>query len=313
LLQTRYDSAAITGFITGLRDATYIAAQPAVVSSLDGEVTSRSVGKNGQVISVEEGTKLFVDMLKKQGVSVEIPLQTIAATTQFSRSYTSTSRGLQILLQDWQSDTGVAAGVVIRESGGKGRTASINGNQSFLLASVSKLYLVHYLYDGMAAGSIKGNATYGTPSTVSTCIERMIVVSDNACFNNLGNAIGWGKISSHTASQGFTATNPNPAVYSTTAFDTADYMHMLQNGSLVTNTQRAQLLGYMQRQIYRGGIPLGSSGSVADKVGYFGAYRHDAAIVYHPKATYVLVVLTNGGSNPQISDLARRISNFMDK
>lgn len=69
----------------------------------------------------------------------------------------------------------------------------------------------------------------------------------------------------------------------------------------------------MNRQIYRAGIPAGSAGSVANKVGFLGGLNHDAAIVYHPKGSYALVVLSSGSSFSAIADLARKISTIMNQ
>ena len=63
----------------------------------------------------------------------------------------------------------------------------------------------------------------------------------------------------------------------------------------------------MQRNIYRQGIPAGASGSVADKVGFLNGLLHDAAIVYSPKGTYALVIMTDGSSWAEIADITRQI------
>ena len=63
----------------------------------------------------------------------------------------------------------------------------------------------------------------------------------------------------------------------------------------------------MKRNVYRQGIPAGASGTVADKVGFLNGLLHDAAIVYSPKGTYVLVILTNGSSWANIAELTKKI------
>lgn len=70
----------------------------------------------------------------------------------------------------------------------------------------------------------------------------------------------------------------------------------------------------MKRQIYRSGIPAGSHGAaVADKVGFLDGYLHDAGIVYSPKATYALVIMSSGSSWSNISDLADAVYEFMNE
>ncbi|MBP7807083.1 class A beta-lactamase-related serine hydrolase [Candidatus Saccharibacteria bacterium] len=312
LLEAQYNNAAITAYVLTLADSVYKPVAQSVVTMRDGRIVSRREGRNGQTISVSESVAAIKTGLKENKQNIDLSIKPVVATSQFSRSYSPTSTGLQILLQDWQNDTGLTAGVVVRELNATGRSASINANTQFLPASVSKLYLIHYLYNGIERGSWTAKSKLGTTHTVGQCIERMVVISDNGCFNAIGANRGWSNVASFAQSQGFSSTNPNPSVYTTTANDTALYMSKLYRGSLVSPAHRSQLLGYMRRQIYRTGIPLGSKGSVADKVGYWGGYRHDVAIVYHPKSTYVLSVLTSGSSNAQLADLARRVSSFMD-
>jgi hypothetical protein len=92
------------------------------------------------------------------------------------------------------------------------------------------------------------------------------------------------------------------------------YLSKLNAGSLMNATDTASLLDKMQRQVYRSAIPAGSVGStVQDKVGFYGAYWHDAAIVHTAKATYILVVFTNGPGAGAIKDLAAQIQQTINQ
>ena len=313
LLTSTYNKTAIKRYVASIAPKVYVAPVAAKISVFNGVTQSTTKARDGQQLNEPEAVKAIVAGLKGDEQTITVKPQVISATAQFSRSYSKNNKGLQILLQDWQSDTGLQAGVVVRELSGKGRAASINGSQQFLAASLAKLYLEHYLYNGMAAGKWSSKTKLGTSQTLGTCLEIMIVYSNNPCFNGIGANRGWSNVASFTAAQGFSSTNPNPAVYTTTAQDTAWFLQRLQNGSLIKSSYRSKMLSHMTRQIYREGIPSGSRGAVANKVGYWSGYRHDAGIVYHPKSTYVLSVLTYGGSPSQIADLARRVSNYMDK
>jgi len=313
LLTSTYNKTAIKRYVASIAPKVYVAPVAAKISVFNGVTQSTTKARDGQQLNEPEAVKAIVAGLKGDEQTITVKPQVISATAQFSRSYSKNNKGLQILLQDWQSDTGLQAGVVVRELSGKGRAASINGSQQFLAASLAKLYLEHYLYNGMAAGKWSSKSKLGTSQTLGTCLEIMIVYSNNPCFNGIGANRGWSNVASFTAAQGFSSTNPNPAVYTTTAQDTAWFLQRLQNGSLIKSSYRSKMLSHMTRQIYREGIPSGSRGAVANKVGYWSGYRHDAGIVYHPKSTYVLSVLTYGGSPSQIADLARRVSNYMDK
>ena len=73
------------------------------------------------------------------------------------------------------------------------------------------------------------------------------------------------------------------------------------------DARRDRLIGAMKRNIYRQGIPSGTSATVANKVGFLWNLLHDASIVYSPKGTYVLVILTDGSSWGNIAQLTREL------
>ena len=73
----------------------------------------------------------------------------------------------------------------------------------------------------------------------------------------------------------------------------------------------AMLLEKMGRQLYPYGIPAGSKGKVYDKVGFLWSYIHDTGIVYHPKGTYVLTVMTSGYSYAKIAEITRQVEAIM--
>ncbi len=111
-------------------------------------------------------------------------------------------------------------------------------------------------------------------------------------------AAGLSNATSLNTSQGFVAT----------ADDEALFLTKLQTGQLLNPDSTARLLNVMGRQVYRSGIPAGTSVAVADKVGFLNGLLHDAAIVYAPSGTYVLVIMSNGSSWGQIADAARQIN-----
>jgi hypothetical protein len=299
VLASSYNKKAIASYITRIAPKVYVAPVAATIRVHDGVTVKTTKARDGQQINEPEALDTIMKGLQSDQQSIVVKPQVISAASQFSRTYSENSKGLQILLQDWQNDTGLRAGVVIRELGGKGRSASINGSEQFIAASMAKLYLQHYLYDGVAKGKWTMNDKLGADRPLSGRLEILIVYSNNPCFHNIGNNRGWGNVAAFAGGQGFSSSNPNPAVFTTTAQDTAWYLQRLQSGTLLASSHRKQMLGYMSRQIYREGIPTGSRGSVANKVGYWAVTGTDAGIVYHPKSTYVLSIFTYGGNPSQ--------------
>ena len=62
--------------------------------------------------------------------------------------------------------------------------------------------------------------------------------------------------------------------------------------------------------VYRKGIPAGTNGTVANKVGFLNGLLHDAAIVYGSNSKYVLAIMTDGSSWNNIAELTKRIEQF---
>ncbi len=223
------------------------------------------------------------------------------------------TKDLQNLLNKWQTDYKAGQyGVVIKELGGRKRNASLNAHTQFLTASLYKVFVSQYLYSKVESGQLS-LSDYMGGYNVGNCLEQMIVVSSNACGHGLGVAIGWENLNTHVHSLGFKETTISETKY-TSAGDMAKFLEKLQGGTLLGRTFNATLINYLKRQIYRNAIPAGVPGiSVADKPGYYGYYWHDAAIVYHPKGAYILVVLSRGSGNYAIRDLSTRVSNYFNK
>jgi beta-lactamase class A len=178
-------------------------------------------------------------------------------------------------------------------------------------ASIYKLYLADVVYDKITKGNMSLSDKAMTGKTVKQCIDLMIVQSDNPCAHALGDIVSWSNNNQFLASQGFGSTTLKKSGSMTTANDTANFLIKLQTGSLISPVHTSSLLSMMKRQIYRSGIPAGSSGPVANKVGFINELNHDAGIVYHPRGNYVLVIMTKNSSYANIADLSKHIYNLM--
>jgi len=88
----------------------------------------------------------------------------------------------------------------------------------------------------------------------------------------------------------------------------------LQSGQLLSKqASRDRLLSAMKRNIYRQGIPAGTSAQVADKVGFLDGLFHDAGIIYSRKGTYVLTIMSDGSNWATIAQLTREIESLRNK
>jgi len=280
------------------------------VSLLDGGEISRSGNSAGRGLDTAKAVSMIQKSLNDQSSDpVALPVVTIPATVVYSRSYSNTQVGLSALLKDVAAAKG-GFGLAVIELDGQGRSASANGSKQFVAASTYKLPVAYAVFKKIAAGQMQWTDTINGKSA-SDCFEAMIVRSDNPCAKAFGEQIGWSNV--QTMAQGIGMTSTTFAPFYTSADDLALFMRKLQNGTLVSTADRDRLVSAMKRQIYRSGIPAGTGVIVADKVGFIDGYLNDAGIVYGPKGTYVMVVLSSGSSWAQVADAAKQIHQFLSR
>ncbi len=221
---------------------------------------------------------------------------------------------IQAIIDKWLArNPNMSGGVAFHELTGAMRFAGTNADKQFFAASIYKLYVADFVYSKIETGAIQPDAYVLNGRTYAQCLEAMMVVSDNDCPHSIAAIWGWNTIHAFAQGSGFRKTSLLNGVNRASATDAADLLMRLQAGTLVSSSHRERLLGHMKRQIYRAGVPAGSTGSVvANKTGHYDAVVHDASIVYGKKTTYVLVVMTEGGSYSKIADLAAEISNFVN-
>jgi len=228
---------------------------------------------------------------------------------EYSRTFSKTSTGIAAQLKFYDDDNAGVFGVSFSELGGQGLSAQHNGDRQFVTASTYKLFVAFSVIKRVEAGKMKwDDADIAGGRDLNKCFDDMIVKSDNACAEALIKKIGANELNADIKSLGLNSTAFKSDNNVTTANDLAKYLTQLEKGSMpIKPENRERLLGAMKRNVYRQGVPAGASGAVADKVGFLWGLLHDATIVYSPKGTYVLVVLTDGSTWANIADLTRKI------
>ena len=88
--------------------------------------------------------------------------------------------------------------------------------------------------------------------------------------------------------------------------DCATLLRKLASGKVLSQSSRDYYIQLMRTQVYRKGIPAGTSYDVADKVGFLGPQLNDAGIVFAPDLTHIIVIYTNGESWNTIAEITRR-------
>lgn len=282
------------------------------VTLTDGNETSRVVGAQGRAVTREPLAEHFETLLiSGQGSPMVVAsFHPVDPAVSYNRIYTSTQTGLQAYLNDLARSMNVR--VAIQQVGGGGWSASVRGGESLPSASTYKLYVAKWLFTQMSAGKIHWEDPM-LDTNVSTCFDRMTIASTNPCAEEWLRQVGRGNMNNFVYGLGFSGGTSftNPIATHTTPNDLRKYMLGLQNGSLVGGAYRDRLLHSLISHPYRKGIPTGSQGTVYDKVGFLWDYVHDAAIVYHPRGTYVMVVMTKGQSYARIAEITRQVERIM--
>jgi beta-lactamase class A len=307
-----FDQQAISNWLNN--SVPLVLQQPGVstVTIVNGTVQSRSNAAPGSGIDPDATVNMIVNALKNVQPSVSAELKSIAPKEQYVRQYTPTNEGLAAIINDWLKDyPKLKAGVALRELGGSGRQASLNGGTQYPTASIYKLFADWYVFGQSEKGALNLDSPSGVSGkSIIQCIEASIVNSDNDCGKWLLDSSGSSNVTNFAHAAGYGRTDLGSLI--STPDDTTNFLVNLANTGLINSTDTQAMLGYMQRQIYRNGIPAGSAGAtVQDKVGFLTSVWNDAAIVHGPKSTYVLVVYTNSNNANAIKDLANRIYNLM--
>lgn len=286
------------------------------VTLLDGQEIARQEGAVGRAMNVETAAKkIEVTLLGAEEQPLAIPVESLQPGVSYKRTYSEANSGLQALIQDWERTTYGDFGVVIQEIGGRNRRAEWQADKQFVTASTYKMFLAYAVLSKIEDGEIQAEQRTDMDWTVDACLNEMIVNSTNPCAISLQNLVGWEETDRMVHGAGFTDTHLNNnggGEKYTTVRDEATFLQKLDAGVLLSEQGSKRLLDLLKRQIWRGGIPAGVPAGtvVANKVGFYNGWVHDVAIVYGLKSTYVLAIMSKGGSDPGFADLSQRVYNF---
>jgi beta-lactamase class A len=198
-----------------------------------------------------------------------------------------------------------------------GQTLLMNDRMSFSAASLFKLPVMYEVFRQRQLGNINfdaeltvtdamaqydlGTLTWpiGTRVTVGTALERMITASDNVSAVMLLSLVGPNQINQEMAGLGLESTSIGGSQLSTSARDMMTLMELITTGKAVDEKTSAEMLHLMRRQLVRNRIPalLPADTPVGNKTGNWEDYAHDVGMVFSPKSTFAIAVLTQGAGD----------------
>ncbi len=198
-----------------------------------------------------------------------------------------------------------------------GRTVSIDADSSFPTASMYKLFVMYRVFQALDRGSLSPNDTVtieeddviqdepdggfapdDTP-TVSKALEAMITLSSNAAALALTRDIGgWPEVESAARELGMTNTTTVDGDLWSTPSDMAHFFQLLASQSLVGKSASVKMIGLLLQQTVNDRLPalLPPEAAVAHKTGELDDVWNDAGIVYGTGGSYVIVVMSRGGT-----------------
>jgi beta-lactamase class A len=223
---------------------------------------------------------------------------------------------LQKLIEQWVGrNPDQAWGVSVEVLGDKPVLAQHQPLLRMYPASLYKLLITQSLSEKVSADEWDKRTVYDYRGshTYSQCVDLMIRLSDNACGEAVGNAIGWPKVDGRLVAIGLENTKLNSADNRfTTAADMSRFIRLLYEEPILSHRAKDQVMSAMKVQKFRDGIPAGSPDcTVYDKIGDLDGYKHDVALVECGDVTYSLAILSKGGSYKQIAELAKTINSHL--
>lgn len=278
------------------------------VNTVDFQVVSQKTGSDGRSLDSSKTATAIVRYLVGTSDKAKAVTKIVSPRLVYARKYSKTDTGMSALFANYAKDHPGTYGVQLIELSGQRRRASYNANRQFVTASTYKLFVAYSTLRRIESGAWKWTDQVTAGKDMAKCFDDMIVQSDNACAEALEHKVGNVSLTNEAHAIGCTNTTFLDQNIHSTPADEALLLASLQSGQILNKqSSRDRLISAMKRNVYRQGIPAGSSGTVADKVGFLWNLLHDAAIVYSPKGTYVLVIMTDGSSWGHIADLTRQL------
>lgn len=281
------------------------------VTTRDFTEISRTNGTPGQAVNSLSTRQSILDVFQGKAEKATAVTTQVPPKVEYIRTYSSSDVGLSALVQQFTKDNKGTFGVQYIELDGQKRRASYNENKQFITASTYKLFVAYSTLKRVESGQFKWSDQVTGGQNLTTCFDKMIVNSDNACAEALYSKIGYQTVINEARALGLSHTVLDKEAQKTSAGDLAILLGSVYSGTIdLSSSSRDRLISAMKRNVYRQGIPSGSSGTVADKVGFLDGLLHDASIVYSKKGDYVLVIMTDGSSWGKIAELTRKIESI---
>ena len=287
-----------------------------VVTLRDFAEVSRDAGQSGIVFNQAKMLSSIKNTLEKGEKVAAVEVDTIEPTVKYIRTYSPNDPALNALLKKYADTHPGTYGVSLRELSGQRRNASYRGSTQYTTASTYKMFVAYSTLLRVESGEWKWTDQINGGRNLTKCFNDMIQLSDNECAVALLKKVTTKSLTNEAHAIGAVNTSFMVAnSIKSTPEDESLLLSLLETGQILSQQANRDIwIAAMKKNVYRQGIPKGiPSAVVADKVGFLDAWLHDASIVYSPKGTYVLIIMTESSSWANIAELAGQIETLRTK
>jgi beta-lactamase class A len=256
-------------------------------------------------IAVKQSAQVAVDSLKE---SKKLAMVSQEVTTGSASPIAASPGSIAEFIAGLEAK-GESIGLYVKKIGG-GTQYGTNAERVYTSASTYKLFVAYSVMRRIDSGELAWTSSING-TTVEACFEKMIVVSDNACPQAFLARYGFSTVQAEARAIGAAQASFSPGNMRVSSQSLGVLLEKLHNGTLVSPDSRSRVLGLMRRQIFRKGIPAGTSYPVADKVGFLNALLHDAGVIETPQGNYVVVIMSDKSSWGRIAELTRMIASTL--
>lgn len=216
-----------------------------------------------------------------------------------------------------------------------GRSVSLNPASVFYSASIFKVWVMYEVYyqeslslfrlsDDLVMTSYYDAFGLGPRATrlcqhlsVQEAMEAMMSVSDNAAAVLLQDLVGAPNINASLAALGLTDSALTPEDITVTAQDMALLLEFIASGKAVSRPASEQMAALLETESFDNGLAAGvpSEAVVAHKTGNWPTARHDVGIVFGPRSTYVIAILSDNreGSYAMTAQISQLVYEAFNK
>jgi hypothetical protein len=264
---------------------------------VDGQEESRITGLPGRVIDADISKDQYIENIlseseKNEVIKIEAKIIEEQPKVTYNYSYAKTQAGLTNLLNDLGKKYGDVA-ISVQELYGYGRASNYNGSQQRISASTYKLVIAYAVAKQIDSSQLSWDSLI-LGKNVDQCLSLMIVNSNNECAEEfLFNVIGVSTMNSILQSLGMNSSCFGCGYAKSSTNDQIKILNAIIAHNGISTDYANKILGLMSKQLYRKGIPAGTSYSVANKVGFLEGYLNDSAIIYTENGPLLISIYTN--------------------